>query len=173
MPKKKKQYKAQDLRFDNHRPIYQDTPTPEQMRKNVYEYETLQTKVQRARILTQTLMDTYLLKKQITEPQYDAGMKYYKLWRLSGLEPRTTSALKPVVSSNTSMAIGDSQGDCYVALQEARSALGKRLVTILDKVLLYNEPLKEWEKSYGVRAKTGMSVLIVALDTLADFWGIG
>jgi hypothetical protein len=47
------------------------------------------------------------------------------------------------------------------------------LVSILDKVLLYNEPLKEWEKSYGVRAKTGMSVLIVALDTLADFWGIG
>ena len=69
-------------------------------------------------------MDTYLLKKQITEPQYDAGMKYYKLWRLSGLEPRTTSALKPVVSSNTSMAIGDNQGDCYVALQEARSGNG-------------------------------------------------
>ena len=92
---------------------------------------------------------------------------------LSGLEPRTTSALKPVVSSNTSMAIGDSQGDCYVALQEARSAVGRRLVSILDKVLLYNEPLKEWEKSYGVRPKTGMSVLIVALDTLADHWGIG
>ena len=66
------------------------------MKKNVYEYETLETKVQRARILTQTLMDTYLLKKQITEPQYDAGMKYYKLWRLSGLEPRTTSALNPL-----------------------------------------------------------------------------
>ena len=54
MKKKKKQYKAEDLRFHNHIPIYQDTPTPEQMKKNVYEYETLETKVQRARILTQT-----------------------------------------------------------------------------------------------------------------------
>ena len=67
MKKKKKQYKAEDLRFHNHIPIYQDTPTPEQMKKNVYEYETLETKVQRARILTQTLMDTYLLKKQIIQ----------------------------------------------------------------------------------------------------------
>ena len=173
MPKKKKQYKAEDLRFDNHKPIYQDTPTPEQMKKNVYEYEILETKVQRARILTQNLLDTYLLKKQITQEQYDAGMKYYTLWRSSGLQQKVTSSLNPVVSSSTTTDMASRQGDNYVALNEARTAVGKRLVSILDKVLLYNEPLKEWEKSYGVRPKTGMSVLIVALDTLADHWGIG
>lgn len=173
MKKKKKQYKAEDLRFDNHRPIYQDTPTPEQMKKNVYEYEILETKVQRARILTQNLLDTYLLKKQITQEQYDAGMKYYTLWRSSGLQQKVTSSLNPVVSNSTTTDMASRQGDNYVALNEARTAVGKRLVSILDKVLLYNEPLKEWEKSYGVRPKTGMSVLIVALDTLADHWGIG
>ena len=51
--------------------------------------------------------------------------------------------------------------------------VGKRLCSILDKVLLYNEPIKVWEEYYGVRPKTGMSVLIVALDTLCDHWGIG
>ena len=170
--KKKKQYKAEDLRFENHIPVYQDTPTTEQMKRNVYEFETLETKVQRARILTQTLLDTYLLKKLINEPQHDAGMKYYKLWRSSGLQQKITTSLKPVVSSNTSNSIGSLQGDNYVALQEARKSLGKHLAGVLDCVVLYNEPLKTWELHYGVRPKTGMSVLVVALNTLCDFWGI-
>ena len=173
MKKKKKQYKAEDLSYTSHIPIYQETPTTEQLKKNVYEWETLETKVQRARILTQSLLDTYLLKNQITESQHEAGMKYYKLWRSSGLEPRTTSSFNSVVSSNVNNNIGSLAGDNYIALNKARETVGKRLCTILDKVLLYNEPIKEWEKYYGVREKTGMSVLVVALDTLCDFWGIG
>ena len=173
MPKKKKQYKAEDLSYTSHKPIYQETPTTEQLKKNVYEWEVLETKVNRARVLTQNLLDTYLIKKQITQEQYDAGMKYYTLWRSSGLQQKVTSSLKPVVSTSATNDMASKQGDNYVALNEARMVVGKRLCSILDKVLLYNEPIKVWEEYYGVRPKTGMSVLIVALDTLCDHWGIG
>jgi len=170
--KKKKQYKAKNLRFENQIPVYNDLPTTEQLRKNVYDYEVTETKITRAKRLNQTLLDTYLLKKLITESQHDAGIKYYKLWRYSGLEPKTTSALKPVVSSGSQNTVGLMQGDNYVELQKARMQLGKPLTSILDSVILYNEPIKTWEANYNVRSKTGMTVLIVGLDTLCDIWGI-
>ena len=133
--KKQKQFKAEDLRFENQKPVYNDLPTTEQLRKNVYDYEVTETKITRARRLNQTLLDTYLLKKIITEPQHDAGIKYYKLWRYSGLEPKTTSALKPVVSSGLQNTVGLMQGDNYVELQKARMQLGKPLTSILDSVI--------------------------------------
>jgi hypothetical protein len=64
------------------------------------------------------------------------------------------------------------QGENYVELQKARMQLGKPLTSILDSVVLYNEPIKTWEVNYKVRSKTGMTVLIVGLDTLCDIWGI-
>ena len=153
-------------------PIYQELPTKEMMKKTPIEFEVLETKISRARVLNQNLIDTYLLKQLINQSQYDAGFKYYVLWRKSGLEKQLTIKYDITLTNNNSVNLGSLQGDAYIELNKARKAIGNRLCTVLDNVCLYNNPLSTWEKEYNVKAKTGMTALILALDSLCDHWGI-
>ena len=153
-------------------PIYQELPTKEKMRKTPLEFEVLETKISRARVLNQNLIDTYLLKNLINQSQYDAGFKYYVLWRKSGLEKQLTIKYDITLTNNNSVNLGSLQGDAYIELNKARKAIGNRLCTVLDNVCLYNNPLSTWEKEYNVKAKTGMTALILALDSLCDYWGL-
>tara|TARA_B100000989_G_scaffold82892_1_gene59278 strand:- start:3501 stop:4022 length:522 start_codon:yes stop_codon:yes gene_type:complete len=172
MKKKYRKKNKEYLKDNKNTIIYQDTPTTEQLKKNVYDWERLPTQVQRARILNQTLLDTYLLKHYIDQTQYDAGFKYYTLWRKSNLEPNLVIKYDPIVQQNNNFYSGSSQGECYVELNQARKAIGKRLSSVVDNVCLYNNPLSIWEKNYNVKAKTGMTAFILALDSLIDYWGM-
>ncbi len=123
--------------------------------------------VQIRRVMTQNVLDRHLTRNQIDRRQFDAGMKLYRLWRASGGSPRVIASYGPRVEGARDIT------DRQAVLRGSVTAVLRRmgpLSGILVHVCLCDEAARDWAKARGHAPQSGVVVLRLALDALADHW---
>jgi hypothetical protein len=121
------------------------------------------------RVVTQTALDRYLQRGQISQRQFDAGMKLYRLWRASGSARSVISNYGPRVDS--AKEISEDQAILRHKVTKTLRAMG-RLSEILIHVCLCDLPARDWASSRRDAPQAGVGVRRLALDTMADHFKI-
>jgi len=132
--------------------------------------ETVQAGVKRARVRSQSMLDRYLLRDQITRRQYDAGERLHRLWRAAGAAPLVVANYGPRIKGGGE--IGDRQAALRADIGKVLTALGSRQASVLMHVCLCDEAAGDWGDRHRGRATDGIPILRLALDGLADHWGM-
>ncbi|HWW64484.1 MAG TPA: DUF6456 domain-containing protein [Sphingomonadaceae bacterium] len=114
-----------------------------------------------------------------SERQYEAGERLRGDWTIAGLSPRVTmrwdatplakSARGPAERLNPTLA----QIAAKRRFEGAIAAAGTGMADILWRVACAGEGLESAEKALGWPRRAGKLVLLMALDRVADFYGIG
>lgn len=132
--------------------------------------ETVHAGVRRARVRTQSMMDRYLHRDQITQRQYDAGMRLYAAWRASGSAQTVVAHYGLRIQGGGEMS--QRQAAIRADVTAALVAMGTRLASALVHVCLCDEAAGDWGERQRGKAADGIPVLRLALDSLADYWGL-
>lgn len=130
--------------------------------------ETIQAGLRRARNRTQTVLDRYLLRREISERQYDAGNKLYRQWRASGSQVSVTGRYGPRLGHSPERS--EFQIDMRRRVDAALRDVGKQLSAVLVHVCLCDLPARDWAIRSGGAPQAGIVVLRLALDALADHY---
>lgn len=119
------------------------------------------------RNITQCVLDRYLARNQITQRQFDAGLKLYRLWRASGAAQRIIASYSPRVGAQREMSDDQAvlRGQVIDILRRMEPLSG-----ILMHVCLCDESARDWAVKRGDAPQAGIAVLRLALDSLADYW---
>ena len=119
------------------------------------------------RVTTQSALDRYLNRSQISQRQFDAGVKLYRLWRATGGAQRITMSYEVRIPGGRELS--DDQAALRGRLTEVLRATGP-LGGILVHVCLCGEAARTWASSRGDTPQAGVVVLRLALDALGDYW---
>lgn len=119
------------------------------------------------RVTTQSALDRYLARNQISQRQFDAGLKLYRLWRAVGATQRVTLSYGPRVEGRRELS--DRQALMHHRLIDILRAM-EPLHGVLIHVCLHDEAAREWAAARGDAPQAGVVVLRLALDALADHW---
>ncbi len=119
------------------------------------------------RVTTQSALDRYLSRSQISQRQFDVGTKLYRMWRATGGEQRVTFSYELRVRARPELS--DEQAVLRHRLTEVLRRMGP-LAGILIQVCLCDEAARDWARSRGDVPQAGVVVLRLALDALADYW---
>jgi hypothetical protein len=119
------------------------------------------------RVTTQSVLDRYLKRSQISQRQFDAGMKLYRLWRASGGAPRVVASYGIRVQGAPELS--EEQAALRGRVTQVLRRMG-RLSGILVHVCLCDQPARDWALGRGDAPQAGAAVLRLALDALADYW---
>ena len=130
--------------------------------------ETIQAGLRRARNRSQTILDRYLLRRQISDRQYDAGNKIYRQWRASGSQASVTGRYGPRLGHSPEKS--DHQIDMRHRVDMALRDVGSQLSAVLIHVCLCDLPARDWAITIGGAPQAGIVVLRLALDALADHY---
>ncbi len=130
--------------------------------------ETIRAGLRRARNRSQTILDRYLLRRQISERQYDAGNKIYRQWRASGSQVSVTGRYGPRLGHSPDKS--EHQIDMRHRVDLALRDVGSQLSAVLVHVCLCDLPARDWAISTGGAPQAGIVVLRLALDALADHY---
>lgn len=133
--------------------------------------ETMQAGVRRARNRTQTALDRYLLRREISERQYDAGGRLYRQWRASGSQVSVTGRYGPRLGHSPEKS--EFQIDMRRRVDRALADVGRQLAAVLVHVCLCDLPARAWVVRAGGAPQAGIVVLRLALDALADHYEAG
>ena len=114
----------------------------------------------------------------IDQRQFDAGERLRGDWTMAGLEPRVTMRWD-AAPSGTGRRGSDAPLDPTLAGIAARrrfdgaiEAAGKGLGDVLWRVVCAGEGLEAAEAALGWPKRAGKLVLLMALDRVADYYGI-
>lgn len=119
------------------------------------------------RVATQSVMDRYLSRAQISQRQFDAGMKLYRLWRAAGSAQSVTFAYGPRVEARRELS--QEQAELRQRVTEVLRGAGP-LSAILVHVCLCDGAARDWAKARGDAPQAGIVILRLGLDALADHW---
>ena len=120
------------------------------------------------RVTTQSMLDRYLARAQISQRQYDAGTKLYRLWRSAGGAQRVTASYA-ILRVKARQELSDEQAALRHRVTEILRHVGP-LSGILVHVCLCDEAARNWAAARGDTPQAGVVVLRLALDALADHW---
>jgi len=126
----------------------------------------------RARVRTQTLLDRYLRRKQISYRQFRAGRMFYSDWYSAQGPAVVIGSYEPRIDQSQTHGRMFSSVSSDYQFAQATKALGRRLVAIARHVCLFDLPPEEWTRQAGRPINDGMPVLRTALDVLADHYGL-
>ena len=125
----------------------------------------------RRRVTTQTPLDRYYNRDQISQRQYEAGSKYYALHRRGSSTARTTASYSPAVGkSNNEMT--DAQATAWAEFSLASKDIGRQLNDCAYDVCVIGISAADWAKKKDADPKGGILVLRLALDALGDYFGM-
>lgn len=130
--------------------------------------ETIHAGMRRARNRSQTILDRYLLRRQISERQYDAGNKIYRQWRASGSQVSVTARYGPRLGHSPEKS--EHQIDMRRRVDLALKDVGSQLSAVVVHVCLCDLPARDWAVRTGGAPQAGIVVLRLALDALADHY---
>ncbi|MFQ6018807.1 MAG: DUF6456 domain-containing protein [Kiloniellaceae bacterium] len=119
------------------------------------------------RVSTQSGLDRYLRRGQISQRQFDAGLKLYRMWRASGSAQCLIGAYGIRVQARRELS--EEQAALRHRVTEVLRRMG-RLSGILVHVCLCDEAARDWAVARGDAPQAGVVVLRLALDALADYW---
>lgn len=115
---------------------------------------------------------------QVSERQYDAGDRLRADWELAQLGPRVTMQWDAPPIGKVARAAADASDPVLAQISARRrfdaavAAAGPGLSDILWRVVCAGEGMRDAEQSLGWPARSGKLVLCIALDRVADFYGI-
>ena len=124
----------------------------------------------RARITTQTLLDRYRQREQITKRQYDAGLELYRIWHKSGRGVKTVNY--EAVRVDGSGSGGETSGEAFSAYMSALRAIGVDLSSVAQWVAIQGMSAADWAERQSHGPKGGIVALRLALDALGDHFGM-
>lgn len=130
--------------------------------------ETIHAGVRRARNRSQTILDRYLLRRQISERQYDAGNRIYRQWRAAGSQISVTGRYGPRLGHSPEKS--EHQIDMRRRVDLALRDVGSQLSAVVVHVCLCDLPARDWAVRTGGAPQAGIVVLRLALDALADHY---
>jgi hypothetical protein len=116
------------------------------------------------------MMDRYLLRRQISVRQFDAGERLHEFWRRAGAAPLTVSNYGLRIVATGDMT--EHQAALRADLKEVFHCVGPRLSSLLIHVCICDEPAGEWGERHRGKCADGIALLRLALDSVADFWGM-
>jgi hypothetical protein len=119
------------------------------------------------RVTSQSALDRYLNRSQISQRQFDAGARLYRLWRATGGAQRVTLSYEQRIPA--ARELSDDQAVLRSRLTEVLRATGP-LSSILVHVCICDEAARTWASSRGDTPQAGVVVLRLALDALGDYW---
>ena len=119
------------------------------------------------RVMTQSMLDRYVARKQITQRQFDAGRRLYGLWRAAGGEQRVIAYYAVRVQGQTEMS--DREAELRHRVTQLLRDMGA-LSGVLVHVCLCDSAARDWAVARGDAPQAGLAILRLALDGLADHW---
>ena len=128
---------------------------------------------QRAR--QQSYLDRYAQRGFIDVRRYVAGRRLYADWYRSGSQPYLVAAYDGQAPQRTRSPGGgptDHQAQLRQRVTEALHQVGPGLAAILVHVCLLDQAAKDWAAARGEGAASGIAILRLALDALADHYRI-
>ncbi|QDP65703.1 MAG: hypothetical protein GOVbin707_54 [Prokaryotic dsDNA virus sp.] len=132
--------------------------------------ETPKAGVRRYRRLDSTQLEKYLLKEQITNRQYDAGFKLYTLYLQSGGSQRITQSYNELKFPNGDMS--EKQVHAYHLMNKVLKDLGKSVAGCAFAVCCIDESANAWAVSSNISGRSGIDILRLGLDGIADYFKI-
>lgn len=124
------------------------------------------------RIETQTMLDRYRRRRQIDERQYDAGNRLYRQWRAAGRQHTLVGSYGVRIACGRREEMSEHQAHMARRYGAALEAVGRQLAPVLVAVCLCDEPARRWATACGKAPQSGIVVLQLALDALADHYGL-
>lgn len=125
----------------------------------------------RRRVTTQTPLDRYHSRSQIDQRQYEAGLKFYALYRRGAGTQRVTANYSPAVGKSTN-EMTDGQAHAWSDFTTAQREIGRQLNSCAYDVCVVGISAADWAKAHGGDPKGGILVLRLALDALGDHFGM-
>jgi len=142
-----------------------------------------QVQARRVRSVTVNLAESPLgwLKARglVSDRQFDAGERLRGDWELAGLAPRTTMRWDEAPAAHGRRGAPEAidptlaQISAKRRMEAAMTAAGPGLKDVLWRVACAGEGLEGAEKGLGWPKRAGKLVLLMALDRVADHYGIG
>ena len=123
----------------------------------------------RRRSLTQTSIDRYHQRGQITSRQYNTANYIYSLYMKS--EKRIISSYNPDSQMSGKSYMVDSKEKGFCEYMDIVKLLPHKLFEIIQHIVIYGFSCNEFDKKYNNKRKT-ISELRLALDMLADHFRI-
>lgn len=125
----------------------------------------------RARVDASTVMDRYLNRGEVTQRQYDSSQKFYRAFYRAGLEPHVTAIYGEWVRG-TAGAGENLDVHSHIEFQRALRAVGIILSPVLVHVVCIGGSAMDWAVSTMRHPKSGIEILRLALDSLANHYGL-
>ncbi len=123
----------------------------------------------RARISTQRPLDRYVLRGEISEPQFQAGEKLRVDFERAGLQPRVIMHYAPRLPPSKAEA-RDSTMDARRRLYAAIDGVGRLGEGVLWAVCCVGESAGDWAHRHGRGVRDGIVLLRAALDELDRYY---
>ncbi|HYF40889.1 MAG TPA: DUF6456 domain-containing protein [Ramlibacter sp.] len=124
-------------------------------------------------------LDHYRRRKLIEPHQWAAGDRLRQTWLLSGIEPRITADLTDMINgqgSRGAIHVVDVKRDAMMRYLVVMRAMGV-LAPVLLHVVCMEGTAGQWAEMKGQRGRyaeqSGMMALRLALDALAEHYGLG
>lgn len=130
-----------------------------------------------ARVLDQTPLDRYHLRKQLDIDNdrnylmFRAGSKLRSDFYHAGLEPRTCSRFEPPVSGNKE-PFSHLKTERLESYKNAMKSISRGLRSILLHVVCLEHPAHDWAMRHNQSKEAGITVLRLALDELGVYYGM-
>lgn len=118
------------------------------------------------RVMTQNCLDRYLHGRTIDQGQHDAGMRLYREWRATGVDPRVVGGYLVRIDGPSSLTAH--QAEMRLEVDAAMAAVGPLAWRVLFHVCCCNLSAKEWALARGYRPNLAKSVGIVFLKEALD-----
>jgi hypothetical protein len=128
--------------------------------------------------LAESPLGWLLARGLVTQRQFDAGERLRSDWERAQLSPRVTMAwdAAPVARGRGGDAgapdLNGAQLDAKRRFEAAIASAGPGLSDILWRVVCAGEGMRDAESALGWPARAGKLVLSLALDRVADFYGV-
>lgn len=130
---------------------------------------------------TQTVLDRLRHRGALSMRQWAAGERLRAELHAAALAPRLTLRLDAWIGAGRGdpawgLAPGERAADARARARAALSAVGRPLAAILVAIVWHDMAARDWARSEGLDSSNarpaGMMALRLALDTLADHYGL-
>jgi hypothetical protein len=132
--------------------------------------ETMQAGVVRARVTTQTAIDRYRQREQINAMQFDAAEKFRTAWYI-GCRGASVTANYDVRFPATASSTEDHTASARLLVNNALKAVGNQLSPVIIHTCGLDLSADSWASRHGHSGRSGLTVLKLGLDALAEHFG--
>jgi hypothetical protein len=128
--------------------------------------------------LAESPLGWLMARGMVSERQFEAGERLRGDWTIAGLGPRVTMRWDAAPQSRTARGPGSAIDPTLAQIaakrrfQAAIDAAGSGLSDVLWRVACAGEGLEAAEKVLGWPKRAGKLVLLMALDRVADHYGL-